>query len=352
MVSVLEEFRLQSRFCAEFDSLFTSGLLARAADDIAAGGITARLTEGWAGNPRADAVSLRLAGALHAAALTGRDAQLAAEYPRQRADWSVDRVWPTAVAFMQQDEAWVRDFMRSPPQTNETARAAGLACGFFWLAARVPEPFHMLELGASAGLNLQWDRFAFAHPVWGRSGQVGPTIPTVISGAAPDWRDIAIASRAACDQNPLDAASDADCLRLRAYVWADQTARIERLEAAIDLARGTGVKVEKADAAAWVQQRLAGELPEGTSIVYHSVFFQYPPADVRQAIREAIEDAGARTTPARRLAWVRLEPESVLGAVNSQARYVLNVVTWEAGVRTERTLAEVDPHGRTMTWLG
>ena len=44
MVSVLEEFRIQSRFCGEFESPFTEQLLARCAADIEAGGIVAG---GW-----------------------------------------------------------------------------------------------------------------------------------------------------------------------------------------------------------------------------------------------------------------------------------------------------------------
>ena len=56
MTTVLEEFRLQARFCAEFGSPYTSELLARAADDIAAGGIVANLTDAWPGHPRADAL--------------------------------------------------------------------------------------------------------------------------------------------------------------------------------------------------------------------------------------------------------------------------------------------------------
>jgi hypothetical protein len=353
MTTVLEEFRLQSRFCADFGSLFTSELLARGADEIEAGGATSRLIDGWPGNPRVDAVSLRWAGALHAAVLTGRDAALAAEYPDARADWSMDRVWPHAQAFLQREEAWVRDFMCSPPQTNETARSTGLACGFMWLAERSPEPFHQLELGASAGLNLNWDRFAYAYPAWGRAGVAGPFMPTEVRGGAPPaWRNIAIASRAACDQNPLDAANADDRLRLRSYIWADQTARLERLNAALELAQQTGVKVDKVDAAAWTRQKLAGELPVGTTVIYHSVFLQYPPRAVREAIIDAIANAGSRTAPGRRLAWLSFEPESIMGGPHGSARYVLHAVVWDAGRRSDVTLAEVDPHGRHMTWLG
>ncbi len=333
MVTVLEEFRLQARFCGEFGSRFTDELLARCADDIDAGGIVAKLTHNWPGHPRGDAVSLRLAGALHAAALTGRDPELASEYPEAKPNWTMARAWPVARDFLEREETWVRAFMTSPPQTNETGRATGLACGFLWTAARSPQPFHMLELGASAGLNLNWERFAYAHPPWGRAGNGGPAIPTVITGHAPAWRDITIASRSACDQNPLDP-SDADArLRLRSYIWADQTARMDRLNAALDLARQMKTNPEKADAADWVKRKLAGQLPAGTSVVYHSVFFQYPPRDVRHAIRDNIEEAGARTTSDRRLAWVRFEPESVIGGPREHVRYVLNVVTWDAGKR-------------------
>ena len=120
----------------------------------------------------------------------------------------------------------------------------------------------------------------------------------------------------------------------------------------MELSRETGLKVEKADAAAWVAARLAGDLPQGTSVVYHSVFLQYPPLEVRNAIAAAIEDAGARTRGGAQLAWVRFEPDSILSGDRSSTRYVLNAVTWSNGQRSETILADVDPHGRTMSWCG
>jgi hypothetical protein len=65
-----------------------------------------------------------------------------------------------------------------------------------------------------------------------------------------------------------------------------------------------------------------------------------------------IEEAGQRTTAERRLAWVRLEPESIISGEKGSIRYVLNAVTWESGQRSDVTLAEADPHGRTLVWLG
>jgi len=86
-------------------------------------------------------------------------------------------------------------------------------------------------------------------------------------------------------------------------------------------------------------------------VIYHSVFYQYPPKEVRIAIAEAIEETGRRTTAERRLAWVRFEPETVIGGPRGSTRYVLNVVSWNTGRRSEATLAEADPHGRSLVWL-
>lgn len=348
--TVLDEIQRQSVWCETFGSPFTAQLLTCAAADLKQGGIVAKLTDNWSGNPRADAVSLRIAAALHAATLTGRDEELASHYPAGDPGWSMDRVWPLAEGFLRREEAWVRAFMTSPPQTNETGRATGLAACLMWLALQSPEPFHMLEIGASAGLNLNWDRFRYAFPPWNRRSGDGPLIPTQVAGPAPPWRDIAIASREACDLNPLDPSDPENQLRLRAYVWADQKPRFERLNAALDLAQMSGLKVEKADAAEFLRRKLGAGLKEGTTVVYHSVFFQYPPPAMRIAIAEAIERAGTMATATSRLAWVRFEPEAVIGGPRDSTRYVLNVVRYGPDGRMERTLGDVDPHGRTMSW--
>jgi len=352
MDSVVRNLRQQAYFCGEFGSRFTCLLLLKAADDFEAGGLVSSLLAGHTGNATMDAVALRLAGALHAAVLTGRDPELAALYPASDPDWSMEKIWPVALSFLQREEQWVRDFILSPPQTNETGRSTGLVAGFMWLAQRAPQPFHMLELGASAGLNQNWDAFRFAFEPWGRTEGSGPLIPTRVDrGALPPWRDISIASSAGCDQNPIDIRDPDSRLRLRAYTWADQVQRLERLEAAIDLALTRDTRVDGADAAAWVAAKLEKPLPPGLTVIYHSVFFQYPPQEVRDAITNAIESAGERATPDAQLAWVRFEPVSLPGGPRG-ARYVLDVQHWDGAARTGVNLADVDPHGRFLVWRG
>jgi hypothetical protein len=83
MSAVRDAFRRQAEVCADMGSPFTARLCALAAERLAPGGPVPDRVLDWPGDPsgRADALPLRLAGALHALVLEGRDPALAAAYP-------------------------------------------------------------------------------------------------------------------------------------------------------------------------------------------------------------------------------------------------------------------------------
>jgi hypothetical protein len=87
--------------------------------------------------------------------------------------------------------------------------------------------------------------------------------------------------------------------------------------------RDRPVKLERADAADWVEARLAEPQPEGvTRVLMHSVVWQYLPEVVAERIRVAMRAAGARATPERSLGWVMMEPDRAL------AQQVIRVRSW------------------------
>jgi hypothetical protein len=341
---VLAHFEEQAGFCTAYGSPFTGALILRAAEDIRAGGPSAALVADWPTNPRADAVALRLAGALHAAVLTGRDPALAALYPAQTPDGRMDDVWPVAHAFLARDGDWVRDFLKSPPQTNETRRAIALLAGFRAFAQTWRGPVDMLELGASAGLNLNWDRFAYRTAAWAWGPESPVLIDTDWQGAPPPLAEIHVRRRAGCDLNPLDIRDAAARLQLRSYIWPDQPDRLARFDGAVALALKHDTRVDRADAADWLTQKLAARADDAATIVYHSVFLQYPPREAREAIVGAIRSAGASATQEAPLAWVRLEPEAVTDGVHNGLRFVIDLTTWPGGER--RILGYTDGHVR------
>lgn len=333
-------FTDQIGWCGRLGSPFTARVISALLGDLGADGQTARLVGGWSGDARADALPLRLAGALHALAITGRDPALARRYPPHPPASDLELVIPEA---LERHDAFVRDFLGSPPQTNEVGRAAILVGGFLEVARTFGLPLATLEIGASAGLNLHWDQFHH------RLGRVAWGDPDASVRLAPDWSGppppvdapLSVVARAGCDRRPVDLSNPDERLRLRAYVWADQDHRLRALDGAVDVARATGTAVEAADAADWLERRLAEGRDDAVTTVYHTVVWQYLPAETKARIEAALEAYG-RARPLARLAFEQAAPDL----------FALTLIAWKDGVRTERRLAEAHPHGAAVRWLG
>jgi hypothetical protein len=344
---ILAHFNEQAVFCEAYGSPFTGRMIRCFAEDLQSGGPIAALVGDWPTNPRADALSLRLTGALHAAALSGRDEALTALYPNARAEWSMEDVWPAARAFLAREHDWAAEFIRSAPQTNEVRRSIALLAGFLAFARTWDGPIDLLEIGASAGLNVSWDRFHYRTKAWAWGGDSPVEIDTDWNGAPPpiDAKPN-VRHRAACDLNPLDIDDPAQLLRLRSYIWPDQPERLARFDGAVELARQAQVKVERADAAVWLKQKLGERARDAATIVYHSIFLQYPPREARAAIADAIREAGESATTHAPLAWLRLEPEALTDGVRDSLRMVVDLTTWPGAER--RVLAYTDGHVRSV----
>jgi len=341
---IVDHFVEQAKWCDALGSPFTAALLKQFAEDFEAGGPVAEICGDWPTNPRKDALGLRLTGALHYAVLSGAAPDLAVVYPSGVTDWDMQKVWPVAKAWFATQAAQVRDFIKSPPQTNETRRSIILLPGFLNLAARYQQPLHLLELGASAGLNQNWDKFSYQTQTWRRDGASDVTIQTDWRAPVPDHLDvdIQIASRAACDLSPIDLTDPDQVRRLKCYTWADQPERLNRLDAAIALAQDSGTRVEAADALAWLKHRLANRPKTGVTVVYHSVFLIYPPREIIAEIMQVIRAAGADATPEAPLAWLSYESEALFGGDHSSPNMRARLETWP-GDQVE-TYAESDGH--------
>jgi hypothetical protein len=121
-----------------------------------------------------------------------------------------------------------------PVQTNERARCAGLLGGFLEIARRSGLPLRLLEVGASAGLNLRFD--SYRDERWGPADS--GVVRSRLSGRPPLDGSVRVVARAGCDARPVDPCSEEGRLTLTAYVWADQQERLERLRAALTVAGG------------------------------------------------------------------------------------------------------------------
>ena len=295
-----------------------------------------RACAAWPGDlgPSAVSMPLRIAGGLHALVLGG-DA-LAAVYPPHEAD--DDALLAAVLEAMVRHEAFLQRWIESAPQTNEVRRSAVLIPAAHWIARRFALPFMVSELGASAGLNLNWDRFAVqAGEVRLGPGDAVLTLEPEWSGAVPVPAAVEVVDRAGVDLNPLPVGD----VRLFAYLWPDQPHRAALTRAAMAVQEAS---VVRGDAVDWLGPRLAAQ-PEGVvHLIQHTVAWQYFPAAKQAEGRARIEAAGAQATERRPLAWLGLEADGGGEGAGITLRL------WPGDERI--ALGRADFHGRWVRWAG
>jgi hypothetical protein len=287
---------------------------------------------------------LRFAGALNGLVRRGLLPELARLYPPNPLP---DReiLWLKVADALSTAENHIRPWLALAPQTNEVGRSSILFAGLCWLWAHYPLPMHLYEIGASAGLNLNLDRYAyrFGEEVLGAMGAALFLAPEW-KGEAPPNLSPRVASRAGCDLSPIDTTLSRDRERLLAYVWPDQADRVKRLTAALAIAARHPVGIERSDAAAWVERRIELTAAGGEQrVLLHSIAFQYFAKDVQERIIAHMERARASATRDSPLAWLRFEVDPELDKA-----YSLRLKVWPG---EDHLLALGDPHGRWVKWL-
>ncbi len=330
--------RRQAAWCSQLGSPFYASLLESAADDLQEEGATRAVLEGFTEEPGTAAVPLRLMAAVHRLVLDERLPELAGHYPSAGGDGDAGAAWPWFRRALVEQHERVRELVALPCQTNEVGRSAALLGGFLEVAHRSGLDLRILELGASAGLNLWWDRYRYESPR-GRWGD--PSSPVRFTHAfevpPPLNRQARVVERRGCDVNPIDATSEDGALTLRSFVWADQLGRLALLDGAIQVASGSPVEVERLGAADFVERELAEARPGVATVVYHSVFAQYLDEASRTRIDAAMEAAqlsASRRAPVHRLSMeagpetfqVRLDGE-LLGTAAAHGSHVRWVVS-------------------------
>ncbi|MCO1616467.1 DUF2332 domain-containing protein [Micromonospora sp. CPM1] len=222
-------------------------------------------------------------------------------------------------------------------QTNEAGRCAVLLP----VLAALPQPLALLEVGASAGLCLYPDRYAYRYGDR-RVGDGEPVLDCDLTGTEPPVRRPEVVWRAGLDVNPLDVTDPADVAWLEALIWPEHRHRRARLRAAAAVAAADPPLLVRGDLVDDLPA-LAAQAPAGaTLVVFHSsVLYQVPPPR-----REAFT-ALVRTLPGH---WLANEDLSVLPHATlpePPADGFHNVLALDG-----RPLAWTRGHGQALTWFG
>jgi len=340
-VGVEQAFVRQAENCRATGSAFVAAVLEAVDRQLPLAPISNRMILNWTGDPAAAALALRVNGALHALARRGRPQSLADLYNGEHDDFD----GAIADALSQEDQ-FIADWLRYPTQTNEVARGAAIMSALMAIAAERSLPFQILELGSSCGLNLNLARYAYSL------GAVSAGDPASAVRIAPQWRGadppaaaVSIVSAQGVDLSPLSALEPSHRERLLSFTWADQPARSQRLEAALQVALEHPPQVHQGNAKLWLAQRLAERQPEDVCrAVVHTMFLQYLSDQDRREIATMMIAAGAGATARRPLVEIGLE------WTIDRREVQLRCTRWPSGETT--FLAKCHPYGDWITWSG
>jgi hypothetical protein len=312
--------RFQAQGCADLGSPFYASLLESAASDVESGGAVLDVLSGFESELESSALALRLMGAVHRLVLQGRLAQLEPHYPSVGGDGDAAGAWPFFRDALREHGPEIHRLIERGCQTNEVGRCAALLGGFLEVAHRTGLPLRILEIGASAGLNLRWDHYRYES---GKSGEPGEAGWGDESSAVrfvhffdippPLDRTAEVVERGGCDLEPIDPTTDEGSLSLRAFIWADQLGRLSRLDGAISVAQEVPAVVERLDAATFLERELARPRPGVATVVYHSVFIQYVNDGVQSRIASTIANAMSRAPVEAPVYYLRMEADPTGG---------------------------------------
>ena len=229
-------------------------------------------------------------------------------------------------------------------QTNEPARCAVLLP----LLARLPQPLALLEVGASAGLCLLPDLYAYDYGkgiLWPeRLDCQAPLFHCRINEEAPlPTRMPDIVWRRGLDLNPLDISDTAQASWLEALVWPEQTVRLANLRAAIKIAATVKPPAVRGD----LRHDLASlvwEAPkDATLVIFHTAVLAYVPS---VADREDF----ARNVRTMCPYWISNEAPQIFPEIARRT-----VARGEKGSfllsANGIPIAWTDPHGASLDWM-
>jgi hypothetical protein len=256
--------------------------------------------------------------------------------------------WSDPVPVLEQRRDWLRDHVRRHGvQTNEVQRSWMLLPCFLELARRTGvETLDLIELGPSAGFNLVWDRYGYRYEQgrWGPngaslalSGEERRPVPGELLRVAPRVRN-----RRGVDISPIDVTRPEQALLLKSFVWADQTARLDRLDRAIETLRADPPDLEQGDVIQRLPELLAERELGALTVVVATAVIGYLGQEGRDHVAASLEAAG-RQFP---LAFVW----SGQPRPDEHRYFGLWLRLWPEG--EEVLLAHAGFHGQWLEWLG
>jgi hypothetical protein len=340
------------RHCGEVDAAGTSPLYERVAVALSECDEALRAIEAAPARKRHPTVIL---AALHDLALAGRAPALAAAYAAADGDAAAAAAVDT---LLRMPDSVVAIAVRRQPRANETGRCAVLYPAIAEAAHRAgANAVGLIDVGCSAGLNLNVDRVGIAYSNGQSLGD--PSSPVQQSSSIVGDRGIPaeampeVVARVGIDLDPLDVTDADDARWLRACVWPDQPERAAGLEAEMALAAAAPPLLLQGDAVEMLPDAFARVPADALPVVTTTWALSRFPLESRLRFLHRLDEAAV----GRAVAWVSVEGVGVAPAIptfgdrHSSGHSIIGLATFEQSALRAEAVGRCWSQGRFMAWL-
>jgi hypothetical protein len=293
--------------------------------------------------------------ALHDLALAGRAPALAAAYAAADGDAAAGAAIDT---LLRMTGSVVAIAMRRQVRASETGRCAVLYPAIAEAAHRAgADAVGLIDVGCSAGLNLNVDRVAITYsngqPLGDPSSAVQLSCSIVGDRPIPERSIPEVVARAGIDLEPLDVTDADDARWLRACLWPDQPERVARLEAEMALAEAAPPLLLQGDAVEVLPEAFA-HVPAGAlPVVITTWALSRFPLESRLRFLHRLDEAAA----GRAVAWVSAEGVGVapaiptLGDRRASGHSIIGMAVFGRSAMRPEAIGRCWSKGRFLAWL-
>lgn len=288
--------------------------------------------------------------AIHYLLLQDQEHELATYYPSINRHAVEQPPFALFKAFCLEHSTAIKTIMGSRiVQTNALNRTAYLMPIF---SALFPagEPINLIDIGASAGLNLHLDNYKYHYNGEYRIGTGPVHIETEIrTGQLPPFQQmVKINRKIGIDQNPLDVKEVDNAHWLKALIWADQRERFNRIAAAVSLAQQSDLELIKAKNITDFRDVILAQDTKTPLVVYHThVLYQFTPEE-RMAFREMLDQVGKQ----RDLYYLAVEHQLVFHKAYERNNVLIERTAYKKGKKSSTLVGITDGHANWVEWLG
>ena len=256
-----------------------------------------------------------------------------------------DDPYPTFRSFCLEYDEEIRSLISARMvQTNEVSRCACLVPAFVLVSrGSKGRPLYLVEIGASAGLNLLWDRYAYDYGEMRRCGDMNSPVQikcAVKGNSIPPLpeRFPDVSARVGIDVNPLDVSDREHALWLRALVWPEHSERAELLRRALQVARQNQPTLIRGDGVESLPAVIEA-VPKDSVLCIIRMFTPIAPIS-RDRLSSSISSYGAKRD-------VFVVSSKSHGRDESE----LLLRSFVNGIKTEKCVAYFQNHGAWIEWL-